>query len=188
MEKNRTRREVCLAAGPAIAALGVPVSAFGATAPSQIIPSGAEISHSSAAIHQEVDFSASPARLYRALTLTEDFDRVVQLSSAMNTDMKKMLGSAPTKIDPQPGGAFVLFGGYITGRMLDLVPDTRIVQAWRAGSWEPGAFSIATFAILPRGAGCRLVFDHTGFPNDAAVELAKGWHVNYWEPLARALA
>jgi activator of HSP90 ATPase len=44
------------------------------------------------------------------------------------------------------GGTFTLFGGYVTGRNLEMLPDERLVQAWRAGSWKPGAFSIAAFS------------------------------------------
>jgi len=146
-----------------------------------------EISLSNAAIHQEVEFKASAERLYQALTVAAQFDHVVQLSAAMNSSMKAKLGATPTAIDAQPGGAFTLFGGYITGRNLELIPDTRIVQAWRSASWDPGLYSIAHFVLVPRRAGTRLVFDHTGFPNAAAETLAKGWHENYWQPLAKSL-
>jgi activator of HSP90 ATPase len=97
------------------------------------------------------------------------------------------LGSAPTQIDAEPGGAFVLFGGFVTGRVLDLQPSTRIVEAWRSGAWSPGAYSIATFQLAPHEAGTRLTFDHVGFPAGEARSLAKGWHENYWDPLAKYL-
>ncbi len=146
------------------------------------------ISRNNAAIHQEVTFHAEPKRIYRILTTAPEFDRVVQLSGAMNGPMRGRLGAAPTTIDAQPGGAFVLFGGYVTGRNIELVPDTRIVQAWRAGSWGEGLYSIAHFALVPEAGGTRIVFDHAGFPSEAAAHLAEGWHMNYWEPLAKYLA
>ena len=146
-----------------------------------------EISRTNAAIHQEIIFQASAAHLYQTLTVAEQFDHVVRLSGAMNSSMKAKLGTAPTAIDAQPGGAFAFFGGYITGRNLELVSDTRIVQAWRAGSWDPHLYSIANFVLVPQAAGTRLVFDHTGFPNTEAETLAKGWHENYWQPIANFL-
>jgi activator of HSP90 ATPase len=106
----------------------------------------------------------------------------------MNLDMKRMLGAAPTQIDARPGGAFALFGGYITGFNLELVPDARLVQAWRSGGWKPGEYSIATFVLEPRGASTRLVFDHAGFPGDDTAHLAEGWRGNYWTPLAKVLS
>lgn len=162
---------------------GVALSSVGAIAKSL-----GEISHSNAAIHQEIVFKASAARVYQALTAAQQFDRVVQLSAAMTTSMKAKLGTAPTAIDGQPGGAFVLFGGYITGRNLELVADERIVQAWRSASWDSGLYSIARFTLMPEGADTRLIFDHAGFPGAAAESLAKGWHENYWQPLAKFLS
>jgi activator of HSP90 ATPase len=144
-----------------------------------------EISHDREAIHQVVDFTADPARVFQALTIAERFDNVVRLSAAMHSGMS--LGSAPTQIDAEPGGAFVLFGGFVTGRVLDLQPSTRIVEAWRSGAWSPGAYSIATFQLAPHEAGTRLTFDHVGFPAGEARSLAKGWHENYWDPLAKYL-
>jgi uncharacterized protein YndB with AHSA1/START domain len=145
-----------------------------------------EISHDREAIHQLVDFTASPARVFQTLTTTERFDKVVRLSAAMHSGLS--LGSAPTQIDAEPGGAFSLFGGYVTGRVLELQANALVVEAWRSGSWRPGAYSIATFQLAPHEAGTRLTFDHVGFPAGEARTLAQGWHENYWEPLAKYLA
>ncbi|MFD0739405.1 SRPBCC domain-containing protein [Lysobacter koreensis] len=124
-------------------------------------------------IHQEIAIAASPDRVYAALLDAAQF-------SAMS-------GGAPTEIDGRAGGAFSCFGGMITGRNVELVADRRIVQAWRVGNWPEGVYSIARFELAPRGAETQLVFDHTGFPEDAREHLANGWHANYWEPLRRAL-
>jgi activator of HSP90 ATPase len=178
------RRDFSLFAGAVVAGFGVAGSAGG----EETAPARHEISWSSAAIHQEVVFAAaSAARIYQTLTSTDQFDRVVRLSMAMNTAMKKRLGTRPTQIDARPGGAFTLFGGYVTGRNLELVAGERLVQAWRAASWDPGAYSIAKFVLVDQPAGGKLIFDHTGFPNAAASELAKGWRENYWTPLAQSL-
>ncbi|MGO9520576.1 MAG: SRPBCC domain-containing protein [Candidatus Korobacteraceae bacterium] len=144
------------------------------------------ISHTCAAIHQEVVFKASPKRVYEALIDAKQFNKVIQLSAAVKSGAK--LGDKPTDISPEAGGAFTLYGGYITGRQIELVPSQRIVQAWRTGGWEPGIYSIAKFQFTEQGSDTKLVFDHTGFPVDQAQHLATGWHINYWEPLAKNLA
>lgn len=180
-----TRRQMPALAGSALAVAALGSDAF--AAPPQTGHIEAEISHANAAIHQEVVFAASASRLYRTLTDTAEFDKVVQQSAAMTTQMKSKLGNTPTAIDARPGGSFVLFGGYITGHTLELVADRRIVQAWRAGSWDEGIHSIARFELVAEGKGARIVFDHTGFPNAAAAHLAEGWHINYWQPLAKVL-
>ncbi|HEV2342020.1 MAG TPA: SRPBCC domain-containing protein [Candidatus Acidoferrales bacterium] len=145
-----------------------------------------EISHTAEAIHQEPVFKASPKRVYETLMDAKEFDKVVRLSGAMQSGM--ITGDTHTEINAVAGGAFSLFTGVIVGRQIELVPNVRIVEAWRAADWKPGAYSIVKFELAEEGAGTRIVFDHTGFPAGEAEHLAEGWKVNYWEPLAKVLA
>ena len=145
-----------------------------------------EISHTAEAIHQEPVIKASRKLVYEALTETAQFDKVIELSGAMKS--MQNLGDKPTQISREVGGAFTLFGGYVTGRHVELVPGQRIVQAWRAGSWDSGVYSIAKFELVEQGPATKIVFDHTGFPKGAAEHLASGWKEHYWEPLAKLLA
>jgi activator of HSP90 ATPase len=98
------------------------------------------------------------------------------------------IGTKPAEISGEVGGPFALFGGYITGRHLELVPNQRIVQAWRTQSWEPGDYSIARFDFVEQASGTKIVFDHKGFPLGQAEHLAAGWKANYWEPLEKYLS
>jgi len=125
-------------------------------------------------IHQEVLFAASPSRIYGALLDAKEF-------SALS-------GGAPAQISNEPGGTFSCFGGMITGRHIELIPDQRIVQAWRVKPWESGVYSVARFELRPEGSETRVIFDHAGFPPEQQEHLAGGWHANYWEPLRKHLA
>jgi activator of HSP90 ATPase len=138
------------------------------------------------AIHQEPVFKASRKRVYEALTDASQFAKVVELSAAMKSGGMK-LGVKMAEIGREPGAAFSLFGGYISGRQVELAPNERIVQVWRSGSWDPGSYSIARFVLLESGGETKIKFDHTGFPKGQAEHLAEGWRVNYWEPLAKVL-
>jgi activator of HSP90 ATPase len=144
-----------------------------------------EISRTAESIHQEAGFKASRKRVYEALTDAKQFDKVIQLSGVMQA---MHLPDKPAEISREVGGAFLLFGGYITGRHVELVPNERIVQAWRTGGWPPGVYSIAKFELVEQGSGTKIVFDHTGFPKGEAEVLASGWKAHYWEPLAKLLA
>jgi uncharacterized protein YndB with AHSA1/START domain len=177
--KGPTRRQAIV--GAAVAFGGLTLGSSKAWA-----ESGDEISHTCAAIHQEVVFKASRKRVYEALTETKQFDKVVQLSEAMKGGMPP--GAAPTNISREAGGAFTLFGGYVSGRHIELVPNDRIVQAWRPQSWKPGVYSIVKFELADEGTATKLVLDHTGFPDGQAEHLAGGWKTNYWEPLEKYLA
>ena len=144
------------------------------------------ISRAEEAIHQEPVFKANRKRVYEALTDASQFAKVVELSAAMKSGGMKT-GAAPVTISREAGGAFAAFGGYVSGRQIELVANERIVQVWRAGSWDPGSYSIAKFVLVEQGAETKIKFDHTGFPKGQAEHLAEGWRINYWEPLAKYL-
>jgi activator of HSP90 ATPase len=144
------------------------------------------LSNSAASIHQEVNFGASCARVYAALTTSGQFDAVTRLSDGAT--LLAAPGALPTTISARVGGAFALFGGYISGRNLDMVPGTRLVQAWRTKSWDAGAYSIVSFALAGDGANCQLTFEQRGFPQSQGSSLAYGWRVHYWDPLTKFLA
>jgi activator of HSP90 ATPase len=116
-------------------------------------------------IHQEIDFNTSPQLLYEALLDANQFTA---------------FSGRPAEINREVGGAFSLFGGHIIGRNVELLPNHRIVQAWRVVTWPEGVYSIAKFELKPHGSGTRLVFDHIGFPEGLHDHLAEGWESNYW--------
>lgn len=149
---------------------------------------GAEdgITRTGEAIHQEVVFKASRKRIYEALTSAAEFEKVTRLGGAIQSGMS--LGSKPTEISREEGGAFTLFRGHIVGRQIELVANERIVQAWRVVDWDRGQYSVARFELRDEGTVTKLVFDHTGFPKGLAEHLAMGWKGNYWEPLEKFLA
>jgi activator of HSP90 ATPase len=94
----------------------------------------------------------------------------------------------PAEIDPKVGGALTMFGGLILGRNVELVPNQRVVQAWRPASWDPGVYSMVKFELKGQAAGTRVVLDHTGFPEGSFRHLDAGWYSHYWEPLRKFLA
>jgi uncharacterized protein YndB with AHSA1/START domain len=177
MRKEPTRRQAILGVVGAFA--GVGVGTTGAEAGAQD-----GISRAAVSIHQEPVFMASPKRVYEALTDAKQFTRVIQLSGALQA---MHLPDQPAVISKEEGGPFALYGGFITGRHIELVPNVRVVQAWRAGDWPAGVYSIAKFEFVVQDAGCKIAFDHTGFPERDAKGLASGWKAHYWEPLAKVL-
>jgi activator of HSP90 ATPase len=146
-----------------------------------------EVSRTAEAIHQEIVFTASPKRVYEALTDAGQFQKVELLSEAPNMKGLDVTGK-PAIISRDAGGAFSLFGAHILGRQIELVPNQRIIQAWRVSDWDPGVYSIARFELSEQGSGTKLVFDHVGFPAGSGDHLASGWKAHYWEPLQKFLA
>lgn len=73
-----------------------------------------------------------------------------------------------------------MFGGMITGRTIEAVPNQRLVQAWRPQPWEAGVYSVVKFEIANDRGSTTVSLDHSGFPEDQSEHLAQGWHDNYW--------
>src|SRR6476660_6846284 len=129
-------------------------------------------------IHQEVNFSVSSNRLYQVLLSSKQFSDCTKKSFDNFT-------TRSADIDSTVGGAFSLFDGHIIGRILELVPNKRIVEAWRVIDWPEGVYSIARFELNPQGAGTKLIFDHIGFPEGLKEHLSTGWTQHYWEALSK---
>ena len=143
------------------------------------------LSHNAEVIHQETMFKATPHGIYEALIDAAQFQKIELLSGAMKgSDLE----AKPARISRESGGSFSIFGDYIIGWQLELVPNQRIVQAWRETSWDPGIYSVVRFQLNPQGSGIKLVFDHTGFPAGSGEHLAIGWKAHYWEPLEKFLS
>ena len=171
-----TRRQLLVGATAALSGLGM-------CSLSALARSEEGVSGTAESIHQEPVFQANPKRVYEALTDEKQFEKVTQLSAAMQSGMA--LGNKRTQIALEAGGPFTLFGGHIVGRHIELVPNQRIVQAWRVVDWNPGIYSIVKFELSEQGSGTKIVFDHAGFPQGKGQHLADGWRVNYWEPLEK---
>jgi activator of HSP90 ATPase len=130
------------------------------------------IAAGSVPIHQEVEYQASPQRIYKALLDSKQFSPFT---------------ASPAQIHAAASGAFNCFGGRVVGRSIELVPNQRRVQAWRLAEWPEGLYPIARFELKAQGSGTRLIFDHTGFAPEDREHLDPGWHLMYWDPLRKYL-
>ncbi len=130
-------------------------------------------------IQQVAIIPAKPAQVYAILA---DAEALSALSG--------MTGKAGYSA----GDEFSAFDGHVTGRQIDLVPDHRVVQAWRFPVWEPGRYTIVHFTLEADSGGTRLVVDQDGEPDEAdALGCHQNWHDHldanwptfYFAPVAR---
>src|SRR6266478_8033631 len=138
-----TRRRAIVHAALAVSALGA-ISSIAAAA------SAEDVSRDAESLHQELVFKANRKRIYEIFTSTAHFDKMTHEIQAKEGGTAS--SSHPTEISHHVGGAFSLFGGRIIGRHLELVPDERIVQAWRVAYWDPGVFSMVRFYFKKKGS------------------------------------
>ena len=123
-------------------------------------------------ITQTVIFKASPHEIYETL-----------MDSARHTGFS----GAAAEISREVGGRILAYDGYITGKNIELVPDRKIVQSWRAVDWDEEYYSTVTFELTPVVEGTLLEFTHANVPDGTEEEFSRGWIDNYWDPIKRFL-
>lgn len=113
--------------------------------------------------------NATPAQLYELF-----------MNSAKHTAATGM----PAKISPKVSGKWSAFGGMIYGRNLLLIPNRRIVQAWRSSAWkksDPDSILVVSLEKAA-GRGARVELDHVGVPAYDHAGVTRGWPKYYWKP------
>lgn len=125
-------------------------------------------------IEQTVTFNAVPHDVYEAL---------------MDSEKHSQFTGAKASISREIGGKFTAYDGALSGTMLELVPDTKIVQTWRGSDegWVPGHYSTATFSLEAIEGGTRLTFVQTGVPEQSLEQISRGWHTYYWPKMKQML-
>jgi activator of HSP90 ATPase len=121
-------------------------------------------------IKQTVTFKATPHQVYEAL---------------MDSKKHAAFTGGKASISRVEGGKIAAYDNYITGKNVELVPDKKIVQDWRAVNWPKGYFSRVTYKFTAVPKGTRMDFTHADVPEGTEEEFKQGWIDNYWEPMKR---
>jgi activator of HSP90 ATPase len=123
-------------------------------------------------IKQTVTFKATPHEVYETL---------------MDSKKHAAFTGGKASISRRIGGSIMAYDNYITGKNIELVPDKKIVQDWRAVDWPEDYFSRVTFELTAIPHGTRLDFTHADVPEGTEKEFTQGWIDNYWEPMKKYL-
>ena len=87
-------------------------------------------------------------------------------------------------IEPQVGGAFSAWDGYIQGLTLVLEPFRRIVQTWRSSDFPESSGDSRLEVLLDEvEAGTKLTLIHSEIPDGQGEEYRQGWVENYFDPM-----
>lgn len=100
---------------------------------------------------------------------------------------KKELLSAFTrgdvKLDFVKGGEFVLFGGNISGRFTEIIPDTKICQTWRYKQWPAGHFSNVEMEFEQKEDHTLLKIKQSLVPSNESDTTTTNWQRYYFNSL-----
>ena len=83
-------------------------------------------------INQSVVIKASPRTVFQMLIDPRKHSKF--------TGMKATL-------EHKVGGKFTAYGKDLAGFTLEVIPNKKIVQAWRANDWPKGHYSLVTFTF-----------------------------------------
>jgi activator of HSP90 ATPase len=126
-------------------------------------------------IEQSVSFRATPAKLYELF---------------MDSGKHSTATGMPAKVSRKVGGKWPAFGGMILGKNLVLIPNRRIVQAWRSSEWknaDPDSILVVGFEKAA-GGDTTVQLVHVGVPSYDHQGVTQGWVKFYWDPWKAYLA
>jgi len=83
----------------------------------------------------------------------------------------------PAVMSTEPGSEFSLWEGDITGRVLEVEEEKKIVQEWYFGEQEQA--SIATLKFFTQGSKVQIDLLHTNIPEEAYEDIVEGWDEYY---------
>jgi uncharacterized protein YndB with AHSA1/START domain len=107
------------------------------------------------------------------------------LNSRAHSEMTGSKASQSARI----GAKVSAWGGYITGRNLELVPGRRIVQSWRTTKFtDDDPDSKIAVALHPVPGGTRLTLRHSKVPDGHTRYEQDGWQTHYFAPMKKYFA
>ena len=79
----------------------------------------------------------------------------------------------PAVMEPEPDSLFSLWGGDITGRIIEVVEERKIVQEWFFGDQEE--ISVVTIYLMRDFGSTQVTVEHTNIPDDDFANISEGW-------------
>lgn len=118
-----------------------------------------------------VFFPATPKKVYDAW---------------MSTKKHAAMTGAGAEIDPSVGGTFTAWDGYIEGKNIELVPNKKIVQAWRTSEFSARSKdSLVEIFLEKEKNGTRVTLIHTNIPKGQGEGYRVGWEDYYFKPMKK---
>ncbi|XP_065061250.1 activator of 90 kDa heat shock protein ATPase homolog 1-like [Rhopilema esculentum] len=119
------------------------------------------------------------------LKLKEEFKTTSSELFQVLTDENRVSAFTREKatVDAKPGGKFSILGGNISGEFVELIPDRKIVQKWKFGSWPEGCFSTVTMDLIQKEDCTVLELTQIGIPDYDFDKTETGWKRYFWESI-----
>lgn len=116
-------------------------------------------------------FQCQANELYEALT---------------RTDMVTAFTRGHVKLDLFKGGEFVLFGGNVSGKYDEIIPNKKITQTWRLKQWPAGHYSNVVMELEQKEDHTELKLTQTLIPTAEFEATRANWNRYYWDSIRSA--
>jgi activator of HSP90 ATPase len=115
-----------------------------------------------------VDFQTSAHEIYETL---------------LDPQRAQIWTRGPVKLSKDINSDFEFFNGNVSGKILELIPDKKIVQSWRLKSWPAGHFSEVTIDLNQGSDSTVLNIKQTGVPIGQEELTQTNWSGYYWRAI-----
>ncbi|KAJ3096368.1 hypothetical protein HDU97_005937 [Phlyctochytrium planicorne] len=122
-------------------------------------------------VKMDIEFKCDRQRLFECFT---------------KEDQVKYWSRNNAKISAAAGSEFELFGGNITGKIVEFVPPTKVIQQWRLRSWPAGHFSTVTVTFEELSDSTVLHLVQSNVPVGEKDTLLDNWNNYYWDAIKRS--
>lgn len=98
-----------------------------------------------------------------------------------NKTHSEFTGGAKAKINPNEGGEFNVYDGYITGKNIEIFPYKKIKQTWRTSDFDAKDEDSLVELMFTQKEDYTLVsLLHTNIPDGQGDNYKKGWKEYYF--------
>ncbi len=120
------------------------------------------------------------------LSITLPVDVKTLYKAWLDTDEHSEFTGADAEIDPEVGGSFTAWDGYIEGKNIELISNKKIVQSWRTSEFaKKDKDSLLEILFEKVKEGTKLTLIHTNIPAGQAESYTQGWKDFYFKPMKK---
>jgi activator of HSP90 ATPase len=94
-------------------------------------------------------------------------------NALVNPVMLELWTGEPAVMSEEPGSDFSLWDGAITGKNIEFVKNSKIIQEWDFGDQQE--VSVVTIKLHPSGKNTSLEIRQTNIPEESFENIKEGW-------------
>ena len=107
-------------------------------------------------------------------------------SAWLNSELHSAFTGGLAAIQGDINSRFTTWDGYITGMIIELEENKRILQSWRTSEFHMDEEdSMVEVELFNDKGGCRMHLKHWNIPKGQAGKYMMGWEQHYFQPMKK---